>query len=230
VSVAFALLMMIAAAAQPTAAEQAAAATADEFQRIAAAHRDLRAYDLRIDISLETGGSSVPLHGIVKCDGQQRCLRIFRNSTTLETPGLSLMVDANERTITVTRNKLLEGHPAAPMDPSEALQTWRTRGGRLSGGEVTAAGRHWTFASASPDVPAGDVFVDPESRLLRRLVYQSETPGRPRTTVDIRYTWGSPAELNSDDFETSRFVRERDGVIVPMDQYAHYRIIRTDRK
>lgn len=223
-----ALAALVTADAQPAASE-AIQAAAEEFQLIAAAHRDLRAYDLRIDIAVSSTDSSVPLHAVVKCDGRQRCLRLFRNSTTLETPGLSLMVDSNERIITVTRHKL-DAAGAPSVDPASALQTWIEKGGRLSGGELTETGRHWAFDSSKPGLPTGEMYVDPRSRLLRRLVYRTETAAGARTTIDIRYDWEDATQLDPAEFETSRFVQERGGAIVPVQEYAQYRIINSDRQ
>jgi hypothetical protein len=223
-------LALATAGAQAFATEPAAVtAVADEFRLIAAAHRDLRAYDLQIAVSVDSAGASIPLHAVVKCDGRKRCLRMFKSSTVLQTPEMSLMVDANERTITVTRHQL-DAVQATPMDPTAALQAWVEAAGRVSGGELTPAGRHWIFESAKPSVRPGHMYVDTDSRLLRRFVYSTETPTGLLTTVDIHYTWGDPAQLNAADFETSRFVQEQQGGIVPSREYAQYEIIRADRK
>lgn len=207
----------------------ASSAVNEEFQLIAAAHRDLGAFDLRIDVSIESAGSSVPLQAVLKCDGRDRCLRLFRNSITLQTPGLALMVDTNERTITVTRQPL-DTRPTGTLDPATALQAWLDQGGRLSGGEITPDGRHWSFASGKPGVPTGKMYVDPNSRRLRRLAYRSDTSQGVSTTVDIRYRWGDPARLDAREFDPGRFVTEQRGVIVPVDDYALFRVIYADRR
>lgn len=224
------ILLMTIVGGQALAAEPVAATdTAMEFRSIAAAHRDLRAYDLQIRVSVDSVGSSIPLHAAVKCDERQRCLRMFNSTTVLQTPEMSLMVDASERTIMVTRHGG-DAVQATPMDTAAALQAWLDAGGRLSGGELTPEGRHWLFESAKAGVRAGHMYVDNHSRLLRRLVYSAQTPTGVSTTVDIHYTWGYPTQLNLADFETSRFVHEESGAIVPANQYAHYKIILADPK
>lgn len=222
------VIMMVVSAQALATGPVAATDSAEEFRSIAAAHRDLRAYDLQIAVSVDSAGSSIPLYAAVKCDGRRRCLRIFKSSTVLQTPEMSLMVDANDRTIMVTRHELATS-PAAPMDPIAALQAWLEAGGRVSSGELTPTGRHWIFESGKPGVQPGHMYVDADSRLLRRLFYSTVTPTGISTTVDIRYTWGDPTRLNRADFETSRFIREERGAIVPASEYAHYRVILADR-
>ena len=220
--------LALAAATQAFGAEpDAAVAAADEFRQIAAAHRNLRAYDLQITASIDTAGSSVPLHATVKCDARARCLRKFRTSTVLLTPEMSLMIEDNERTITVTRYKI---EAPLAMDSVAALQVWLDAGGRITGGEITEGGRHWILQSAMAGLQAGHMYVDVDSRLLRRLVYSTHTQTGSRATVDIHYTWRDPAQLSLTDFETHRIVEERHGTLVPAPDYAHYRLINADRK
>jgi hypothetical protein len=226
------VLVLVAAISGPSEGSDektAAAAAAEEFRRIAAAHRDLHSYDLQIEALVESSGSSLPLRATVKCDEQRRCLRVFQKSTTLETPRLSLMLDATSQTITVTRHKVLNvPEPQASMDPSKALETWLENGGKLSGGESTPMGRHWTLETGKPTSPRAQMYVDPDSRLLRRFVYQNERSDGIRTTVDIRYTWGDAARLDPREFETSQFIEEQGRTIRPAEAYARYRIISTD--
>lgn len=223
---ALAAWLLLVEAAQP-AVDAAITPIAQEFQLIAAAHRDLRAYDLRIEITVSSANSSLPFGAVVKCDAQQRCLRIFRNSTTLQTPALSLMVDSNTQTITVTRHKL-DDQRTANVDPAAAVQAWVAKGGELTGGELTADGRHWKFGSSMPGKPTGDMYVDPQSRRLQRLVYRSTTATGTRT-VDVQYEWQDATRLDPAEFATSRFVLEKEGVIEPAQAFAQYRIIDADR-
>ena len=73
------------------------------------------------------------------------------------------------------------------------------------------------------------MYVDPSSRLIKRLVYHSETPEGRRTSVDIRYDWRDSTQLDPAEFATERFVRDQKGTLVPAPLYAQYRLIDSDR-
>jgi hypothetical protein len=211
------------------------AAPVDEFQRIALAHSELRSYDLKIDVSVEISGSSVPFRAAVRCDDKQRCLRLFQGSTTLETPQLSLLIDKTDRTITVRHRKPADvtqtalSQTAAAMDPAKAFETWRKNGGSVSGGDVTPNGQHWIVNTGKPELPRLEMYVDEKSHLLRRVLYDSKAANGIATRVDIKYSWGDPARINPTEFEPSQFVKEESGTISPVDAYADYRIINSDQ-
>lgn len=211
------------------------AAPLDEFQLIALAHRDLRSYDLKIDVSVEIGGSSVPFQAAVRCDDKQRCLRLFQGSTTLETPQMSLLIDKTDRTITVRHRKPADVTPTAlsqttaAMDPAKAFETWRQDGGNVSGGDVTPNGQHWIVNTGKPEIPRLEMYVDDKSHLLRRVLYDSKTASGTVSRVDIKYSWGDPARIDPAEFEPSRFVKDESGTIFPVDGYADYRIVNSDQ-
>ena len=224
--------MIITALALPAAAaaaEPLASAAAKEFELIAAAHHALRAYELRIDVAYAVAGTSQAFQASVACDARRRCLRVFQNTTTLDTPELSLPVDANVRTISVAvRDAAAGGTAAAQVDPTARLDAWIKGGGSLSGGELTDDGRRWAFQPAKAGLPAAQMWVDPSSHLLRRLLYEVGTGAR--TQVDIHYTWRDAPGLDPAEFEVSRFIEGQDAAIAPAQAYATYRIIRADRR
>jgi hypothetical protein len=212
-----------------------AVAPVDEFRRIALAHSELRSYDLRIDVSVEINGSSVPFHAAVRCDDRQRCLRLFQGSTTLETPQLSLLIDKTDRTITVRHRKPADvtettsSQATVAMDPSKAFETWRQNGGNVSGGDMTSNGQHWIVNTGKPEFPRLEMYVDEKSHLLRRVLYESKAASGIATKVDIHYSWGDPARIDRAEFEQSRFVKEESGTISPVEGYADYRVINSDQ-
>lgn len=225
-------LMVLAAAigSTPAPADDAAlaAAAAEEFELIAAAHAALRAYDLRIDVAYANAGA---LQARVACDPRKHCLRVLQNATTFETPTLSLMVDSSGRTIAVTaRDPGMPAPRAAGTDASALLAAWSKSGGSLTGGELTPDGRRWLFRSTKAAVPAAQMYVDPGTHLLRRVVFESATADRARTQVDIRYTWRDAAQLDPAEFEVSRFIEGEGASIAPARDYAGYRIIRADHR
>jgi hypothetical protein len=219
-----------------TAAASGPVAPGDEFQRIALAHRELRSYDLKIDVKVEINGSSVPFHASVRCDDRQRCLRMFQGSTTFEAPQLSLLIDKTDRTITVRHRKPADvTHTAlspttAVMDPSKAFETWSKNGGSVSGGDVTPNGEHWIVNTGKPELSRLEMYVDEKSHLLRRVLYDSRTANGMATRVDILYSWGDPTRINPTEFEPSQFIKEESGAISPADGYADYRIINSDQQ
>src|SRR5262249_18319772 len=147
----------------------------------------------------------------------------------LETPELSLLVDANDRTISVAVRDPAAGETAAAqVDPTARLNAWIKGGGSLSGGELTDDGRRWAFQPAKAGLPAAQMWGDPPPHRLRRLVYEVGTG--ERTQVDIRYTWRDAARLDPAEFEVSRFIEGQDAAIAPAQAYATYRIIRADRR
>jgi len=225
-------LMIVAALALPAAAaadEPLASSAANEFELIAAAHQALQAYDLRIEVAYAAAGTVQALQARVACDARRRCLRVFQNATALETPELSLLVDANDRTISVAVRDPAAGRTAtAQVDPTARLEAWIKGGGSLSGGELTDDGRRWAFQPAKAGLPAAQMWVDPSSHLLRRLLYEAGTGAR--TQVDIRYTSRVAARLDPAEFEVSRFIEGQDAAIAPAQAYATYRIIRADRR
>ena len=226
-------LMIVAALAFPAAAfaadEPLAPSAANEFELIAAAHHALRAYDLRIDVVYSVVGTAHAFQARVACDARRRCLRVFQNATALETPELSLLVDANDRTISLAvRDSAAAETAVAQVDPTARLDAWIKGGGSLSGGELTADGRRWAFQPAKAGLPMAQMWVDPSSYLLRRLVYEVGTG--ERTQVDIRYTWRDAAGLDPAEFEVSRFIEGQDAAIAPARAYATYRIIRADHR
>jgi hypothetical protein len=226
-------LMIVAALTLPARASAAdeplASVAAREFDLIAAAHHALRTYDLRIDVAYSVAGTSQAFPARVACDARRRCLRVFQNATALETPELSLLVDANDRTISVAVRDPAAGETAAAqVDPTARLDAWIKGGGSLSGGELTDDGRRWAFQPAKAGLPAAQMWVDPSSHLLRRLVYEVGTGERKQ--VDIRYTWRDAARLDPAEFEVSRFIEGQDAAIAPAQAYATYRIIRADRR
>jgi hypothetical protein len=204
-----------------------AAAAGKEFEEIAAAHRALRAYDLGIDVTYSVAGAARMFQARVACDERRRCLRVFQNATTLETPEMSLLVDANDRTISVAVREPAAGGNAAQVDPTARLEAWIASGGGLSGGELTAGGRRWVFQPAKPALPTAQMYVDPSSHLFRRLVYEG---GGEKAQVDIRYTWRDASRLDPAEFEVSRYIEGQDASITPARAYATYRIIRADRR
>jgi len=203
---------------------------AEEVRSIVTAHRTLQAFDLRIDAWLGSTGASEPLTATVKCDGHERCLRVFQSWTTLETPALSLVVDERERTITVMRGKVTPARGSPALEPRDMLQAWLDRGGKVAGGETTPEGRRWTFERADAAGPPAAVYVDEHTHLLRRLVYGQTEPGGAPVLIDVHYTWGDGSRLDASDFDVGRFVAEEGDAITPAEGYAGYRIIRTDRR
>ncbi len=217
--------------------EALAAAAGQEFTLIAEAHRALRAYALEIHITYSTGEGSQVWTARVACDNEQRCLRVFQNTTTLQTPGLSLLVNSSDRTMTVAKRDPSEpvisssgADPTVTADPRQALTDWLQGGGVLSGGEVTAEGRRWVFRPAKPTPPEIQMVVDEHSHLLRRLSYAGVMRGRGPTLVDIRYTWRDPSLTDLSEFEVNRYIQEQGGAFTPAQGYADYRIIRADRR
>jgi hypothetical protein len=206
-----------------------AVAPGEAFHRIAAAHRDVRAYGLQIDALVTTGTATMPLQATVKCDSERRCLRRFQNSITLETPDRSLLINTMQRTITVSNPSNREpDHSAASGDPAAAIDKWLQNGGAISGGELSAAGRHWLVQTGNAAIPAIEMYVDESTHLVRRLVYETTSPGAAKTTVDVSYSWGDPSRLNPDDFDERQFVHEKSGTLVPANAYANYRLITAD--
>lgn len=202
----------------------------EEFRRVAAAHRDLRAYDLDIEAVIETGASRIPIRANVKCDERQRCLRQFLSSTTLETPELSLMVNIVTRTITVARRERAEPRPLDAIDPTRNLERLLHRGGSVSGGADTREGRRWLIATGQAALPSVEMYVDSDTHLVKRVTYETTTQEGAQTRVDVTYTWRNPLQLAPSAFEVEQFVQEQSGIFTPSRAYANYSIVTSTSK
>lgn len=211
------------------ATEVATPVAVEEVRRIAAAHQNLKAFDLRIDVWLGSSGATEPLTATVKCDGEGRCLRIFQQWTMLETPPVSLVVDAREQVITVMRGKVAPVNWPA-LDPDQMLQAWLKRGGQVSGGDPTPDGRRWAFDRPDATGPPAAIYVDERTHLVRRLVYGDTQPGGAPTLVDIRYTWGDASAIAPAAFDVGRFLVDQGGNLTTAGGYAGYRIVQTDHR
>jgi hypothetical protein len=228
-------LALVAALSPPQAAmsagSDALASAREEFAVIAAAHRGLTAYDLQVDIRYTNGSSTQAMHASVACDGAERCLRVFQGSTTLETPGRSLLINSSDRTITVAVHEPASATTSpAKIDPEQTLTSWLDSGGKLSGGEITPEGRHWIFHPSKPEIPEAQMYVNEQTHLLHRLIYESAPAKGIRSQVDIHYTWNDASRLDPGEFDPSRYIQERGALITPAENYAEYRIIRADRR
>jgi hypothetical protein len=197
----------------------------EEFRRVAAAHHDLRAYDLDIDAVIETGASRTPIGANVKCDARQRCLRQFLRSTTLETAELSLMVNSATRTITVTRRDPAASRPLDAIDSTINLERLLQGGGSISSGDDTPGGRRWVIATGQAALPSVEMYVDADTHLVKRVRYETTTQQGTQTRVDVRYTWRDPSRLDPSAFEVEQFVREQSGTFTPATAYANYSIV-----
>jgi hypothetical protein len=212
------------------AAQELPAQTREEFRLIAAAHRNLTRYELAVDVRYDSAKNVAPLHAEVKCVEPDRCLRSFGSLNILQTPRWLIAIDDGKGTITVARQSAdVAAGKKLDLDPDKLLNAWLQKGARVSGGELSASGRHWVFEPAKSDGPKAELYTDPGSHLLRRFIYQVTDPNAGTNRVDISYSWSDTSGLTQRDFDEARYIVERGDTIIPADSYAGYKIIRADR-
>lgn len=204
--------------------------TREEFRLIAAAHSTLARYQLAVDVHYGNIGGVAPFHAEVRCLEPNRCLRSIGGLNILQTPRWSIAIDNTKRIMTVARH----GSDAPPgkaldLDPDNLLNAWLEKGAKVSGGEMTSAGRHWIFDPSKPNGPKAELYTDPESHLFRKFVYQVQDATAGTGRVEVSYTWGHPSGMTQTDFEEDRYILERGDTVIPANSYAGYKIIRADR-
>lgn len=196
----------------------------DEFRRVSVALGELSRYV--VDIEIRYGDwHGQQMRGRVSCDGQGRCLRALGILRVLETPRWLIAVDDSHRTISIMSRAQTAPLAVPPISPDEALATWLSSGGEVSGGGLTSFGRHWIFAPANPTMPRAEIYTDPDTHLLNRLVYESTEPGG---RVEIQYKWRDATQVNPAELAETQFIVERGEQITAADTYANYTLVRKD--
>jgi hypothetical protein len=202
----------------------------DEFRRIAAAHQTLERYDVAIDVRYEGAHLPVPIHAEVKCLEKTNCIRAISNISILENPRWSIAINRTTHTLTVTRRGAGTPAPVSPNpDLDKILDAWLAKGARVSGGQLTPEGRHWVFQPADSSHLAAELYTDPGTHLIRRIIYQTHTRGSAAARVNIAYEWKDASHLHEEEFTESHYIVTQGDRIEPASSYAAYRIIRADR-
>jgi hypothetical protein len=197
----------------------------EEFRRIATAHRNLAAYAL--DIEAQSGSAQDTIFAAVDCEAAGHCLRRIGAISVLETPKRVVVIDRNRRILTVGDRKSA-APPADPVDVLANLNRWESNGGAVSGGELTAQGRHWNFLAPKTGRVVAELYTDPHSRLLRRYVYRVGSADGSMREVKVNYTWRVRSALERRLFREETYLR-RDGVALsPAAAYTGYQVVRGD--
>jgi hypothetical protein len=202
---------------------------AEEFERIAKAHRDLARYDVIIRVRYEGEGAVAPILAEVKCIDFARCIRSIGPITVLQTPVWSIAVDQSRKSMTIAHRNANLPATSSYQDPHTLLSAWLKTGAKVSGGEITADGQHWTFLPASARQMRADVYTDPRTHLIRRLTYQADAERANAGSVDVSYAWNDPSQLSPGDFDEAKYIMEQGDVVSPARGYDNYSLVRTDR-
>lgn len=221
-------LVALALVLQATGGRAAESDAAVEFAAIQAAHRDLTAFDVAIDLSLEPMQSGGPRAARVLRRADGRELRQFADLTVLETPTLRLAVHARERRIVI--GERLGTEPVSAGDslmPADALARWEATGGTVEPAADATDGRAWRLASATRGMPTTTLVVDPLSHLIRRVSYEYRDPAGEASRVTVRYDWREPPRGDAAEFEERHYVRRVRGRWQPAPAYAEYEIVVT---
>jgi hypothetical protein len=200
----------------------------EDFRLVATAYHDLSRYDVVIDVRYGTDGSVGPIHAEIKCVDVKRCARSVGAITVLQTPSWSIAIDEARHSMTVGRRGESEAVAPSYQDPNELVRAWLESGGKISGGELSPEGRHWSFIPANTRLLRADLYTDPNSHLLRRLVYEMKDATARSVRVEISYTWNDPSHLDPAEFDETRYIKEQGDTISPANGYANYSIIRAD--
>jgi len=202
----------------------------DELREIALVHQTLQRYDVAIDVRYEGTNAPVPIQAEVMCIEKSRCIRAIGNLRILQTPQWSVAIDRSTRTMTVA-HQATNASPTADSDPDpdKVLSAWLAKDTKVSGGQLTPDGRHWVFQPADPSRPPAELYTDPRTHLIRRILYQSRGSGTAPARVSLTYSWKDPSRLNDEEFTESHYIVSHADRIEAASSYATYRILRADR-
>jgi hypothetical protein len=202
----------------------------EEFRQITLVHQALQRYDVAIDVSYEEAKAPLLIHSEVKCIDKFNCLRAIGNLTLLDSVRFSIAIDRSTQTMTVARrNATAPGTTASTPDPDKVLETWLAKGAKVSGGQLTHEGRHWMFQPADATHLAAELYTDPTTHLIRRIIYQARGKDAATTRISVAYSWRDASRLNAEEFAESHYVLDHDDHLEAASSYARYRIIRADR-
>lgn len=197
-----------------------------EIEAIQNAHLRLTRFDLEIEIlGVSEAG---PLKARVQCIDAHWCLRRIGFIRVLQTPRWNITIDDGNRRMTVARTVSGTASAPQPADPAVLLAVWEQSGGRVSRGESTVDGQHWTVDSPRGNPKQSEFYTDPITHLLRRVSYR--VGQEKASTIDIVYRWLDASSLEAAAFEEITYIMEDGEKVVPAKGYDSYQIIRTDRR
>jgi hypothetical protein len=212
-----------------TEADDVSANMSEEFRLIAKTYHDLVRYDVAVDVRYGVGRPVAPIHAEVKCIDTNRCIRMIGTLTVLQTPLWSIAIDEARHSMTIARRSVGIADAQSSKDPDELLVGWLKTGGKVTGGELSPEGRHWSFITANGRQLQAEVYSDPNTHLLRKLVYNRTVGDAGTGRVEISYVWNDPSNLNPVEFDETRYIVEQGDDVSPASAYANYSIIRADR-
>src|SRR5262249_48901764 len=158
-------------------------------------------------IDVRYGASAIaPIHAEVKCIDSNRCIRVIGALTVLQTPPWSIAVDEWRHSMTIARRSASNADAPTFLDPDKLSLGWLKKGAKVTGGELPPEGRHWPLIAASAGQPQADLYSDPNTHLLRKLVYQVNHGEAGAGRVEISYTWKDPSNLNPAEFDETRYI------------------------
>ena len=201
---------------------------AAELRRIAEAHAALRKFDLAIEVRFLGGTDLRTLNASVQKIDADHEFRCFGHLSVLSTPEWNIVVDAREHVIVVGKGKQQESAKAESVTPADVLTRLTSANVSVAKGELGREGQHWLLESREQRSLHADLVVDPQSRLIRELVYEVRDGSRPVTRVEIAYSWRDPANMKQETFDPSHYISVDGDTIKAAVTYSGYRIIRGD--
>jgi hypothetical protein len=195
--------------------------TTEEFLAVSRSHAALTRYSLQIDVSV--GGGAQALQAEVQCAAVDQCVRRVGGVTVLQSPTWTIAVDDARRTLTVSARDPKQSAGASYPDPQKVLAEWLETGAKISGGEVSGEGRRWLLTPPNPRQSAIEVYTDPKSNLLQRIVYGADADAAQR--IEILYRWNA-TQVDESRLDPKRYIRVQGKKVQATGDYANYRVIR----